>query len=64
MIKVDVHNIPAYMKECITEDFEDCGLFIDRETGDVHDIKELQHVKARVNIDRFKEAYLMVSKDF
>ncbi len=61
-IIVDLNNLPDYMKECITENFDDCGLFIDKKTGVVRDIKVFDGYK--INIEKFKDKFIMISKDF
>jgi hypothetical protein len=61
-MKVDQDNLPVYMRECITEDFDDCGLFVDRITGEIHDIKIFKNY--RVNVEKFKEKFIMISRDF
>jgi len=36
--------------------------FIDKQNGEIHDIKEIKGYK--VNIEKFKEKFIMISKDF
>lgn len=68
MTKVDVNNIPEYMKECITENHSECGMFIDKKTGEIHMMEEFRKyildTKAKVNWDKFKENYIMINWDF
>ena len=68
MMRVDPNNLPEYMEECITEDHNDCGLFIDRDTGHIIMMEDfLNTTKANhkvINWDAFKKHYIMISKDF
>lgn len=61
MIRVDPNNLPDYMQECITEDFDDCGVLVDRKTGDIYMAEELAGQK--VNVEKLKEHFIMISKD-
>lgn len=63
---IDVNNLPEYMKECITEDFNDAGLLIHKETGSIVWIDDmLKSIKKEdINIENLKNKYIMISAKF